>query len=118
MGFIMDHYEYLLFNHQRHFGPLFANPKKQYHLACLISHSFIPQVSYFKNPLTKTLIIDNMLVGQEIRDCLYHDTSQIWLPNRFLKRCFILFFSYVFFPSHLTRPYRKVDIVSVGSIPI
>ena len=74
--------------------------KKQYHLACLISHSFIPQVSYFKNPLTKTLIIDNMLVGQEIRDCLYHDTSQIWLPNRFLKRCFILFSSYVFFPSH------------------
>ena len=74
--------------------------KKQYHLACLISHSFIPQVSYFKNPLTKTLIIDNMFVGQEIRDCLYHDTSQIWLPNRFLKRYFILFLSYVFFPSH------------------
>ena len=80
--------------------PYLPTQKKQYHLAPLISHSFIPQVSYFKNPLTKTLIIDNMLVGQEIRDCLYHDTSQIWLPNRFLKRYFILFSSYVFFPSH------------------
>ena len=82
VGFIRDHYEYLLFNHQSHFGPLFADPKKQYHQACLISHSFIqnqiirkkkpvPHVSYFKNPLTKTLSISEEVFYAVFVVCIF-----------------------------------------------